>query len=154
MSKFTQYRRKQIAELRPMSNSDETLAALKKHRSKTFGVVADLKRGIAVRGAVLCPTCDGESECEECGGKGWLPDDSAPPTIGDRHEDQKMPGPVSDSYKGPKDGRVPTWMLRGGPGQDWPCNRPEIIECALSECQHLGRCRLEPARPTIGDRHD
>jgi hypothetical protein len=59
--------------------------------SKTFGIVADLKRGIAVRGAMLCPLCDGTGEvpgvftvfdlnpenrcCEECGGQGWCPDD-------------------------------------------------------------------------------
>ena len=61
--------------------------------SKTFGIVADLKRGIAVRGATLCPLCDGDGEidpvevsvtdqnpshkdvCCECGGQGWLPDD-------------------------------------------------------------------------------
>lgn len=63
--------------------------------SKTFGIVADLKRGIAVRGAILCPLCGGAGEiepveidvtnspydpshedvCCECGGQGWLPDD-------------------------------------------------------------------------------
>lgn len=32
--------------------------------SKTFGIVADLKRGIAVRGAFLCPLCDGDGEIE------------------------------------------------------------------------------------------
>jgi hypothetical protein len=60
--------------------------------SKTFGVVADLKRGIAVRGAMLCPLCGGDGElpsvctvtdlnpqnecCFECGGQGWCPDDT------------------------------------------------------------------------------
>lgn len=42
-----------------------------------FGVTADLKRGIAVRGAMLCPTCSGEDHlCDECGGRGWCRDDS------------------------------------------------------------------------------
>lgn len=64
--------------------------------SKTFGIVADLKRGIAVRGAILCPLCDGDGEiepveinksdlprgplhkdvCCECGGQGWCSDDA------------------------------------------------------------------------------
>lgn len=35
--------------------------------SQTFGVVADLRRGIQVSGAILCP---------ECGGRGWLRDDT------------------------------------------------------------------------------
>lgn len=35
--------------------------------SQTFGVVADLQRGIQVSGAILCP---------ECGGRGWLHDDT------------------------------------------------------------------------------
>lgn len=57
-----------------------------------FGIVATLKRGIPVRGAFLCPLCEGDGEidpvefsaadpnphkdvCCECGGQGWLPDD-------------------------------------------------------------------------------
>ena len=41
--------------------------------------------------------------------------------------------------------RVPTWMLRGGPGRDYPCENPNIVECATSDCQHLGRCKLRRA---------
>ena len=52
-----------------------------------------------------------------------------------------MPGPISDSYKGSKDGRVPTWYLRGGPGRDYPCKIETVTECAMSDCQHLGRCK-------------
>jgi hypothetical protein len=53
-----------------------------------------------------------------------------------------MPGEISRSYKGPKDGSVPTWCLRGGPGWDYPCLQPDVTECALSECQHQRRCKL------------
>lgn len=54
-----------------------------------------------------------------------------------------MPGPHSDSYGGPRDDNpaVPTWMLRGGPGFDYPCADPRITECAMYECQSIGRCR-------------
>lgn len=53
--------------------------------SQNFGVVASLKRGIPVAGAILCPLCGGDGEdhnnlndpgpCDECGGQGWLPDE-------------------------------------------------------------------------------
>lgn len=35
-----------------------------------------------------------------------------------------------------------TVRLRGGPGWDYPCKNPHIIECASSHCQKVGRCRL------------
>ena len=54
-----------------------------------------------------------------------------------------MPGPISESYRGPKDNRVPTWYLRGGPDRDYPCCDPTVTECALSDCQHLGHCKLD-----------
>ena len=43
----------------------------------------------------------------------------------------------------PEERRQPwkSWTLRGGPGRDYPCADANIIECASSECQHLGRCR-------------
>jgi hypothetical protein len=62
-----------------------------------------------------------------------------------------MPGDVSRRYRGPKDGRVPSWMLRGGPGYDYPCNNPDMIECAESECQRLERCRLPAADGQIDE---
>lgn len=31
--------------------------------------------------------------------------------------------------------------LRGGPGNDFPCNDPNMIECAIWECQKEGRCQ-------------
>jgi len=34
-----------------------------------------------------------------------------------------------------------TVKLRGGPGFDFPCNDPTIIECAFWECQSHQRCR-------------
>jgi hypothetical protein len=46
-----------------------------------FGPLGDLRRGIQVDGAVLCPNCLGISafrgrlHCEECGDRGWLADD-------------------------------------------------------------------------------
>lgn len=43
-----------------------------------FGFIYDLRRGIHVNGASLCPHCgadDGCDQCEYCGGKGWLPED-------------------------------------------------------------------------------
>lgn len=36
------------------------------------------------------------------------------------------------------------WSLRGGSGFDYPCERPEITECAMFECQKIGRCRFAP----------
>lgn len=33
--------------------------------------------------------------------------------------------------------------LRGGPGWDYPCDNPHMIECASSHCQKAGRCRLK-----------
>jgi hypothetical protein len=56
-----------------------------------------------------------------------------------------MPGEISRQYQGPKDGRVPSYMLRGGPGHDYPCNDPNVTECALWECQHKERCSLRVA---------
>lgn len=32
-------------------------------------------------------------------------------------------------------------MRRGGPGFDYPCNDPNIIECAIWECQKHKKCR-------------
>lgn len=32
-------------------------------------------------------------------------------------------------------------MRRGGPGFDYPCNDPNIIECAIWECQRHQKCR-------------
>lgn len=62
-----------------------------------------------------------------------------------------MPGDISRSYKGPKDGRVPSWLLRGGPGQDYPCENAAVTECALSECQHQKRCKLAAHAEGAGD---
>lgn len=36
----------------------------------------------------------------------------------------------------------PTYAFRGGPGHDYPCSNPNMIECAGDECQRLGRCKL------------
>jgi len=33
--------------------------------------------------------------------------------------------------------------LRGGPGWDYPCDNPHMIECASSHCQVKRRCRLK-----------
>jgi len=42
------------------------------------------------------------------------------------------------------------YMLRGGPGFDYPCARPDIIECALWECQHQQRCQFGDVVGTAG----
>ena len=33
---------------------------------------------------------------------------------------------------------------RFGPGYDKPCRNPNMIECAMPECQYANRCRLLP----------
>lgn len=41
-----------------------------------FGFLYDLRRGIHVNGASLCPVCGADdSHCEYCGGKGWVPEE-------------------------------------------------------------------------------
>ncbi len=47
-------------------------------KAPDFGFIYDLRRGIYVNGASLCPCCgadDGYDQCEYCGGMGWLPED-------------------------------------------------------------------------------
>lgn len=54
-------------------------------KPRGFGLIADLQRGARVPGAILCPRCWGEKAelvCDECGDRGWLPDD------GDDAEDE------------------------------------------------------------------
>ncbi len=34
-----------------------------------------------------------------------------------------------------------TWDLRGGPGHDFPCERPEATECSLSRCLERRLCQ-------------
>lgn len=38
----------------------------------------------------------------------------------------------------------PDYLLRGGPGFDYPCANPNIIECADHRCQEQQRCRKSP----------
>lgn len=40
--------------------------------------------------------------------------------------------------------RISDWArLRGGPGWDYPCDNPHMIECASSHCQKARRCRMK-----------
>lgn len=47
-------------------------------KAPDFGFIYDLRRGLYVNGASLCPCCeadDGYDKCEYCGGKGWVPEE-------------------------------------------------------------------------------
>jgi hypothetical protein len=41
----------------------------------------------------------------------------------------------------PKNRSIPLYMLRGGPGWDYPCAIATMKECSLYECQALGYCK-------------
>lgn len=45
-----------------------------------------------------------------------------------------MPIPILDE--------VELASRRGGPGFDYECQDPTMIECAAYECQHRNRCRM------------